>query len=155
MSNQLTFEDKYTAIVEKDQQYEGLFITAVKTTGIFCRVSCTARKPKKQNVEFYTSVNEAILNGYRPCKVCKPMEHADKTPEQIHKILKELDEDPFLKLKDYDLEQRGIEPNQIRRWFKKHHGITFHAYQRMLRGDQSVQEALDQAAGEIDALLAE
>ena len=146
MNERLSFEDKYQGIVRKDPQYEGVFITAVKTTGIFCRPVCTARKPKRENVEFYNSVQEAINHGYRPCKVCKPMEHADETPEQIHKILKELDEDPFLKLKDYDLEQRGIEPNQIRRWFKKHHGITFHAYQRMLRINTAFHKISDGAS---------
>jgi len=133
MKSSLTFEDKYQAIVRKDPDYEGIFITAVKTTGIFCRPVCTARKPKPENVEFYDSPEDAILHGYRPCKVCKPLEHENETPEYIQHIIDELNSDPFLKLKDYNLRQRGIEPSQIRRWFKKHHGITFHAYQRMLR----------------------
>lgn len=47
--------------------------------------------------------------------------------------MRELDENPYLRLKDHDLAERGIEPNHIRRWFKKHHGMTFQAYQRMLR----------------------
>lgn len=133
MKEVLSFEQKYQAIVNKDSLYEGIFITAVKTTGIFCRPSCTARKPKMENVVFYDNVHEAILNGYRPCKVCKPMEAAEKAPNYIQNILKELQEDPFLKIKDYDLTIRGIEPNTIRRWFKKHYNMTFQAYQRMLR----------------------
>ena len=146
MNATLSFEDKYQAIVRKDPQFEGLFITAVKTTGIFCRPVCTARKPKRENVEFYQSVEEAINHGYRPCKVCKPMEHADGTPEQIQNILKELDQDPFLKIKDYDLVKRGIEPSQVRRWFKKHHGITFHAYQRLMRINTAYQNIHDGAS---------
>jgi AraC family transcriptional regulator of adaptative response/methylated-DNA-[protein]-cysteine methyltransferase len=67
MNERLSFEDKYQGIVRKDPQYEGVFITAVKTTGIFCRPVCTARKPKRENVEFYNSVQEAINHGYRPC----------------------------------------------------------------------------------------
>lgn len=133
MNSVLTFEEKYQAILRKDADYEGIFITAVKTTGIFCRPVCTARKPTPENVEFYDSPEDAMLHGYRPCKVCKPLEHKDETPEYIQKIIDELNEDPYLKLKDYDLVKRGIEPSQLRRWFKKHHGITFHAYQRMLR----------------------
>ena len=46
MSKSLTFEEQYQAIVRKDVTYEGVFYTAVKTTGIFCRPTCTARKPK-------------------------------------------------------------------------------------------------------------
>ncbi|MEE9572736.1 MAG: Ada metal-binding domain-containing protein, partial [Candidatus Neomarinimicrobiota bacterium] len=80
MKNQLSFQEKYNIILNRDASYENIFITAVKTTGIFCRSSCTARKPKIENVVFYNSIYEAILNGYRPCKVCKPMEKAEKTP---------------------------------------------------------------------------
>lgn len=133
MNTSLTFEEKYQAIVRKDAEYEGIFVTAVKTTGIFCRPVCSARKPKPENVEFYDSPQEAILHGYRPCKVCKPLSHEDETPGYIKELLDELNEDPYLRFKDYDLVKRGIEPSQIRRWFKKHHGITFHAFQRMLR----------------------
>jgi AraC family transcriptional regulator, regulatory protein of adaptative response / methylated-DNA-[protein]-cysteine methyltransferase len=133
LMDHLTFQEKYNAITKMDSSYEGIIITAVKTTGIFCRPTCRARKPKPENVEFYNTVQEAIQNGYRPCKLCKPMEKMDETPEYIRSLLHELHEDSNLRLKDYDLRQRGIEPSQIRRWFKKHHNITFHAYQRMLR----------------------
>ena len=90
MNSILTFEDKYQAIIRKDPEYEGMFITAVKTTGIFCRPVCTARKPKPENVEFYDTPEDAILHGYRPCKVCKPMEHENTIPKYIQKILDEL-----------------------------------------------------------------
>ncbi|MCG8308329.1 MAG: methylated-DNA--[protein]-cysteine S-methyltransferase [Cytophagales bacterium] len=133
MNTSLTFDEKYQAIVRKDSDFEGIFVAAVKTTGIFCRPVCTARKPKPENVEFYNSPEEALINGYRPCKVCKPLEHENETPDYIKELIHELNDNPFLRLKDYDLVKRGLEPNQVRRWFKKHHGITFQAYQRMLR----------------------
>ena len=132
MENQI-FEEKYQAILRKDTSYEGQFFTAVKTTGIFCRPSCRARTPKPENVVFYTTTQEAIQNGFRPCKVCRPMEKLGETPEHIQAIIKELHQNPYLRIKDYDLRERGIEPAQIRRWFKKHHNITFHGYQRMMR----------------------
>ncbi len=131
--NKLSFTEKYNYIGRKNTDYEGVFITAVKTTGIFCRPSCRARKPKPENVEFYDTVQQALQNGYRPCKICKPMEQLDETPEYIQLIIKELHQNPFLKLKDKDLRQRAIEPSHIRRWFKKYHNMTFHAYQRLLR----------------------
>ncbi|MEX0927947.1 MAG: Ada metal-binding domain-containing protein, partial [Balneolales bacterium] len=123
----------YKAILEKDSAFEGLFYLAVKTTGIFCRPTCTARKPKKENVEFFAKAKEAILHGYRPCKICNPMEKPDKTPEYITRILKDITEHPSRKYKDDDLIEKGIEPHKIRRWFLRHHGLTFHAYQRMIR----------------------
>ena len=133
MHSTLTFEEKYAAIIKKDSNFEGSFITGVKTTGIFCKPVCTARKPKKENVIFFDSAKEAILHGFRPCKVCKPMNNKAETPIEIQAIIKELTANPDLRLKDYDLRKRGLKPANIRRWFKKHHNMTFHSYQRMLR----------------------
>jgi AraC family transcriptional regulator of adaptative response/methylated-DNA-[protein]-cysteine methyltransferase len=129
----LTNEIMYQALIDKDVAYEGTFIAAVKTTGIFCRPTCTARKPKQENVEFFQTTKEAILKGYRPCKVCSPLEKMGETPAHIKEILAELNADPAKKFRDADLLQKGIEPITIRRWFLKNHGVTFQAYQRMFR----------------------
>lgn len=129
----LTEEIMYRAIVEKDSSFEGLFYTAVKTTGIFCRPSCTARKPKLENVEFLGTTKECLLKGYRACKVCQPLQALNHTPTEYREIMDALAINPGIKIKDHDLKQKGIEPSQIRRWFLKNHGITFQAYQRMLR----------------------
>lgn len=123
----------YQAIVEKDTSFEGVFFTAVVTTGIFCRPSCTARKPKIENVEFFKTTVECVNKGYRPCKVCKPLNSLNEAPIEIQGILDELRLHPSIKLKDEDLKERGIEPSQLRRWFTKHYGVTFQKYQRMLR----------------------
>ena len=130
---QLSADIMYQASFDKNPDFEGVFWMGVKTTGIFCRPTCTARKPKPENVEFFRSAKEAILKGYRPCKVCKPLENPDETPEYIQKILEELREDPSLKFRDSDLVERGVEPATVRRWFQKNHGLTFHAFQRMFR----------------------
>lgn len=130
---ELTQEIMYQATLNKDTSFEGVFFTAVKTTGIFCRPSCTARKPKIENVEFFKSSKECILKGYRPCRVCKPLENLNETPTYIKQLIDELSENPRIKFKDCDLVKRGLEPSQIRRWFTKNHGITFQAYQRMFR----------------------
>ena len=53
---ELTDDIMYEAAVNKDTSFEGVFFTAVKTTGIFCRPTCTARKPKRENVEFLESI---------------------------------------------------------------------------------------------------
>ena len=134
MQLELLSEDvMFEAALKKDASFEGLFFMGVKTTGIFCRPSCTARKPKRENVEFFKTTKDAIKSGYRPCKVCNPMQNPNATPDYINQIIKELADDPSLKFKDYDLVKRGIEPNTMRRWFLKNHGITFQAYQRMFR----------------------
>ncbi|WP_276134745.1 bifunctional transcriptional activator/DNA repair enzyme AdaA [Polluticoccus soli] len=133
MQQELTPEIMYEASCRKDASFEGLFFMAVKTTGIFCRPACTARKPKFQNVAFFTEAKDALLNGYRPCKVCKPLQQKGETPAYISTLLADLQRDPALRLKDWDLRQRGVEPATLRRWFKQHYGMTFQSYQRFLR----------------------
>jgi len=143
----------YQASLDKDSSFEGTYWMAVKTTGIFCRPTCTARKPKRENVEFFLSVQEALDKGYRACKVCKPLEKLNETPPYIQKLLSELAEDLSLKIKDADLSERNIEPVTLRRWFLKNHGMTFQAFQREFRmsaafkkiknGENILETALD------------
>ena len=121
------------ALNERDSDYEGVFVTAVKTTGIFCRPGCPCKTPKEENVEFYHDAAEALKFGYRPCKVCRPMELSGATPEWLKPLLKEVGQDPSVPLSDQDLRKRGLEPARVRRWFRKHHGMTFQAFLRALR----------------------
>ena len=123
----------YEALVNKDSQFEGLFFAAVKTTGIFCRSTCTARKPKRENVEFFQTTKDALVHGYRPCKVCRPLEKVGILPEHLQCIMEELQSNPDTRITDFTLFKRGIDPTTLRRWFQKHHGITFQAYQRLTR----------------------
>ncbi len=129
----LDFETMYNAFMNRDSSFEGIFFTAVKTTGIFCRPICTAKKPKKENVEFYNNSKEALAHGYRPCNICKPMELFGSVPDWLKPLLNEIEKTPGIKLKDYDLKKRGLDSARIRRWFKKNHGMTFQAYLRSLR----------------------
>jgi AraC family transcriptional regulator, regulatory protein of adaptative response / methylated-DNA-[protein]-cysteine methyltransferase len=129
----LTFEEKYNAIGRKESDYEGIFITAVRTTGIFCRPSCRARKPLAKNVTFYDDAQEALKHGYRPCKICRPMGQEGLTPTPILDLIRSIHDEPYRKISDTDLRQMGLEPNRIRRWFKANHNLTFHGYQRLIR----------------------
>jgi len=131
-------QEMYHALLNKDLSYEGIFLAAIKTTGIFCRSSCSARKPKEQNVEYFATCAEALSFGYRPCKVCRPLEPLGKTPDWIKSLLKEISISDNIRLRDYDLRERGIEPARLRRWFKKYHGMTFQAYLRALRLNQAI-----------------
>ena len=133
MYKKMSFTEKYNILGTKNTEYDGTFFTAVKTTGIFCHPSCRARTPKSENVIFYDTIQEALQNGFRPCKVCKPLEKIGTTPLPIQNIIAELQQNPHKKISDDDLKEKGIEPHTIRRWFKKNYNITFHAFQRMLR----------------------
>ncbi len=123
----------YRALVRKDAAYEGIFFAAVKTTGIFCRPTCRARKPKRENTEFFGTAREALLHGYRPCKMCSPLEDPGKTPSAVQRLLDYLANNPLTRIKDSEARAYGVEPHTLRRWFKNTHGITFQGYQRMLR----------------------
>jgi AraC family transcriptional regulator of adaptative response/methylated-DNA-[protein]-cysteine methyltransferase len=123
----------YRAVTRRDASYEGVFITAVRTTGVFCRPVCPAKKPLFENVEFYGSVRDALLAGYRPCRRCRPLEQNGDIPEWLATLLDEVERDPTKRWRDADLRARAIDPSRIRRWFKANHGMTFHAYQRARR----------------------
>lgn len=129
----MTDNEKYIALVEKNADFDGAFFAAVKTTGIFCRTTCTARKPKRENVCFYDSIQDALSAGYRPCKICRPMESANQIPKEIADLLAEAQENPQFRISEWELRQRGFDPNTLRRWFQKHYGMTFQAFCRMSR----------------------
>lgn len=139
----------YDVFARRDSRYDGLFVVAVKTTGIFCRPTCRARKPKPENVEFFATAREAVEHGYRACRLCRPMETPGAPPAWIKSLLNEIAAHPERRLRDQDLANRGIDPQRVRRYFKTHHGMTFHAYQRSLRVGEAfarIQEGEDVAS---------
>jgi len=123
----------YNALLNKDSSFEGIFFVGVKTTGVFCRPTCTARKPKEENVDFFSNAKEALQYGYRPCKVCNPLQHNGEIPEWLKGLLKEIAEKQITRLTNADLNKWDVDPARARRWFKKHHGMTFQTYLRLLR----------------------
>lgn len=126
-------EEMYRALCARDRAYEGIFVAAIRTTGIFCRPTCNARKPLKENVEYYPNPREALLAGYRPCKRCRPIEPRGATPDWLRPLLDEVEKDPTNRWRDRDLRAMRIDPDRVRRWFRENHGMTFHAYQRARR----------------------
>lgn len=65
-------ETMWTAFLTRDPRWEGRFVAAVRTTGIFCRPTCSCRKPLRRNVRFFRSPDAAARAGFRPCKRCRP-----------------------------------------------------------------------------------
>ena len=130
-------ETLYTALLQRDSTFEGIFVVGVKTTGVFCRPTCRARMPKRENVEFFPSAHEALTHGYRPCKICTPLDYKGAPPAWLKPLLEEIDATPLVKLGDRHLRERGLDPSRVRSWFKKQHGMTFQGYLRMLRIGQA------------------
>jgi AraC family transcriptional regulator of adaptative response/methylated-DNA-[protein]-cysteine methyltransferase len=144
--------EMYRALVERDGAFEGLFYACVRTTGIFCRPTCHARKPKPENVEFASTIQEALHRGYRPCRVCEPMSAGPSAPNWLTPLLDEIKQNPDLKLRDLDLRVRGLDPVHVRRTFKRSFGMTFQAYQRACRLGTAMK-ALHGGARTLDAGL--
>ncbi len=133
ITSEKKINEYYQALNNRDSRYAGIFYAGVLTTGIFCISTCRARKPKLQNVSFFTSAREALQHGFRPCKVCRPTENADTPPDYIRHLMSLVQNQPEQKIRDQDIRSYGYQPETIRRWFKKHLDMTFQAYQRMIR----------------------
>ncbi len=134
-------EEMEKAFLSSDESYNGLFFTAVRTTGIFCLPSCPARKPLPKNVEFFATVKEAMFAGYRACKRCRPTDSS--APEWVQALLARLDQEPEIRIKEQELRSMGLEPARVRRHFLNEYGMTFQAYCRARR----LGQAFDQIRG--------
>jgi AraC family transcriptional regulator, regulatory protein of adaptative response / methylated-DNA-[protein]-cysteine methyltransferase len=132
MSTMPSTNEMQRAYIEKDSSYDGIFFLGVRTTGIFCRPSCPARKPLPQNVNYFSSVQEALFAGYRPCKRCRPLDTNGQPPEWVGRALALVYESES-RIKDSVLRRSGIDPYRARRYFQKHYGMTFQAYCRARR----------------------
>jgi len=121
------------AFLRSDSSFDGVFFVGVRSTNVFCRPSCTARKPLRRNVVFFATAADALFAGFRPCKRCRPLNISDSHPEWVKRLLACVDAQPERKIFDRDLHKMGIEPARARRYFKKHYGLTFQAYSRARR----------------------
>ena len=133
-------ETMYRALVNRDPSFEGIFFVGVRTTGIFCRPTCTAKKPARENVDFFASSSEALESGYRPCLRCHPMELGKRPPELIERLRAEVERAPGGRLTDKELTALAIDPSTARRQFKRHYGMTFQAYHRARRMGLALSE---------------
>jgi AraC family transcriptional regulator of adaptative response/methylated-DNA-[protein]-cysteine methyltransferase len=148
------------AFLASDASYDGIFYTAVRTTGIFCRPSCSARKPKPENVEFYATPRAALFSGYRPCKRCRPLDTDGTPPAWVRKLMDCLEASAAKRVTATDLRRMGIDPARARRYFLKNHGMTFQAFCRArrlndafrrIREGSTVSEAAQQSGFESES----
>ncbi|MGR0279153.1 bifunctional transcriptional activator/DNA repair enzyme AdaA [Marinomonas dokdonensis] len=145
-------DDFYQALLERKPSYVGSFFVGVETTSIFCIATCRARKPKRENVTFYTTLKEAMAAGFRPCKVCRPTENAHQTPREVQAAIDLVRDSEKAKITDQQLREEGIRPIYVRRWFNQHYGMTFQAFQRMYRINLAYQELKSGKSATVTAL---
>jgi AraC family transcriptional regulator of adaptative response/methylated-DNA-[protein]-cysteine methyltransferase len=129
-SNTSMDNSRWSAVVQRDRNEDGQFVYAVKTTGVYCRPSCSARQALRGNVTFYASCEEAERMGYRPCKRCHPR-HAGIAPEQLTAVIeacKKIDESSVALTLLAIARESGLSPFHFQRVFKKVTGVTPKAY---------------------------
>lgn len=130
----MNIKEYQQARLSRDPRFDGVFYTAVKTTGIFCRPICPATPPKEKNVEYYETASEALVSGYRPCLRCRP-ESAPFSPAwagtetTIKRSLSLIHENGFNGIKLSELAERlGITDRYLRKLFEQHLGVSPKAY---------------------------
>jgi len=136
----------WAAFMRRDRKWDGRVIGAVHTTGIYCKPSCPAKRPKRENVTFYASGEEARAAGYRACLRCKPDEVGrDREAVALAVRLIEEAEEPLTL--DQLSEAVGYAPHHFQRLFKRDLGISPAEYARALRNKRA--EAALKANGRV------
>ncbi len=124
MSNEpMDEEARWKAVVHRDVLADGLFFFGVKTTGIYCRPSCPARRPKRSNVLFFEDTASARAAGFRACKRCSP-DHVSEQPLLVVRVLHLLMENETSPTLREIADTLGVSPYHVQRVFKRLTGLS-------------------------------
>ena len=131
----------WRAIVVRDSRYDGRFVYAVTSTGIFCRPSCPSRRPRRDRVRVFADPGAARKAGFRPCKRCRPMSDA---PSRIQTAIARATE--YLRAHAGErvtlatlAAEVGLSPYHLQRTFRRAVGVSPREYQDALRQRRFVQ----------------
>ncbi|MFL5574610.1 MAG: bifunctional DNA-binding transcriptional regulator/O6-methylguanine-DNA methyltransferase Ada [Gemmatimonadaceae bacterium] len=125
-----TETEAWTAVSGRDGAFDGAFVYAVRTTGVYCRPSCPSRRPRRENVRFYSSPDAAEREGYRGCKRCRPRAAAPTDAARaIERAVAYIDAhlDGVTTL-DTLAAEVGVSPFHLQRTFKRVVGLSPKAY---------------------------
>jgi AraC family transcriptional regulator of adaptative response/methylated-DNA-[protein]-cysteine methyltransferase len=152
MSNDhiLTDEQRWSIALAKDRRYDGQFVTGVHSTGIYCRPSCPARAPKRDNVRFYASPAEAEAAGLRACKRCLPNAVA-RDEAAVLTAIDEIKASEGMPRLDELAALTGYSPSHFQRVFTRATGLSPAAYARALR-EERARSALTTERSVTDAI---
>lgn len=136
-SNSLSDMARRQAIARRDASYDGRFVFAVRSTGIYCRPSCPSRRPRPERVVFFDKPEAAEQKGFRPCRRCHPRNGAaastDGQSGRIANLCRDIDraviEEPDRRMTLERLATiSGVGRHEIERLFRQHLGITPRQY---------------------------
>lgn len=145
-------DEAWEAVLGRARSYDGRFVTGVHSTGIYCRPSCAARHPLRENVRFYASIADAESAGLRACKRCRPGDIArdEAAVAQALTLLRRGDD--VLTLAKL-AQETGYSSTHFQRVFKRAIGISPAAYARALKLERA-GEALSKGASVTEAVYA-
>ena len=147
-------DDRWSALLKRDMSADGAFFYGVRTTGVFCRPSCASRLPRRENVDFFDSPDEARAAGYRECKRCQPG-GLPRELEIVNRACAALDADPQQRLTLAQLSEAvHVSPFHLQRLFKRVVGVSPRQYQAAQRGAalrDALQRGTDVTRATVDA----
>ena len=129
-------DQAWAAFERRDRTWDGRVIGAVRTTGIYCKPSCPARRPKRENVEFFPDAALALAAGYRPCLRCRPDE-VGRDEEAVARAVRMLDSAEEAPTLDALARAVGYAPHHFQRLFTRRVGVSPAAYWRGLRAKRA------------------
>jgi AraC family transcriptional regulator of adaptative response/methylated-DNA-[protein]-cysteine methyltransferase len=144
--------EAWEAVLARDRSFDGRFVTGVHSTGIYCRPSCAARHPRRENVRFYTSTAAAEAAGLRPCRRCLPGDIA-RDEAAVAQALALLREGEDMVTLNQLAQETGYSPTHFQRVFKRAIGLSPAAYARALKLERA-GEALSEGASVTEAVYA-
>lgn len=142
---QMTDDDCWAAAVARDRAFDGRFVSGVLSTGIYCRPSCPARHPRRENVRFFATGAEARAAGLRPCKRCSP----DDVSRDERAVLSAI---VAIKAAEQPLalaalaEETGYSPTHFQRVFTRQTGLSPAAYARALMKERAAEALSDEGS---------
>ncbi len=150
----LNENEYWQACLNKDASYDGKFVLAVVTTGIYCRPSCPARKPKRENVMFFALSDLAVQAGFRACKRCHPDDHVHHDPQLdlVRELCRYIEANTTEPVTLQALSDRfHVSPSHLQRTFKDYVGISPQEYTEACRMNE-LRHALRNRARVSDAV---
>lgn len=150
--NPLSEDTMRAALRARDPGYDGRFVYAVITTGVYCRPSCGARAARPENIRFFDTGEAARAGGFRPCKRCRPDERAPEVKRMVE-LARYIEDHADAPLTLAHLAQRAeLSPSRLQRVFKSVLGVSPKAYQDALRREE-LKQALREGERVTDAIL--
>src|SRR3989454_9353275 len=152
----LTVERRWRIVLARDRRYDGAFVYAVESTGIYCRPSCPSRRPRREHVTFYPVPEAAEVAGFRPCRRCRPSTASPPDPgvPLVRTVCRLIDAHPDRPASLALLSARaGVTSHRLLRTFKRVLGISPRQYRDARRLDRFKTEL--RARGRVSPALYE